>query len=171
TRSLAEDAVSAIEVEYEAMPSVVDVEEALKPNAPLAREELDTNLCYSVTRKGGDVDKAFAEADHICRMHIASPRLVAMAMEPRGIFASPDATGQELNLWVSSQGPHRARAEIAQALGFPEHRIRLIAPDIGGGFGSKGTIYREYVLACYFALQLRQPVKWIATRSEDFLTV
>ncbi len=171
TRAIAQDAVSAIDVEYEAMPSVVDVEKALEPNAPLAREELDTNICYTVTKKGGDVDKAFAEADHICRMHIASPRLVAMAMEPRGALASPDPMGQGLTVWLTTQSPHRARADLAVAVGFPEHKIRLIAPDIGGGFGSKGPLYREYVLACHLALKLGRPVKWIATRSEDFLTV
>ncbi len=171
TRAIAEDAVSAIEVEYESMPAVVDAVKALEPNAPLAREEVDTNVCYTTSKKGGDVDKAFAEAEHICRMHIASPRLVAMAMETRGALASPDPMGQGLTLWLSTQSPHRARADLAVAVGYPEHKIRLIAPDIGGGFGSKGPIYREYVLACHLALKLGRPVKWIATRSEDFLTV
>jgi len=156
TRAIAQDAVSAIDVEYEGLPSVVDVHKALEPSAPLAREELDTNICYTVTKKGGDVDKAFAEADHICRMHIASPRLVAMAMEPRGALASPDPMGQGLTVWLSTQSPHRARADLARAVGFPEHRIRLIAPDIGGGFGSKGPLYREYglcyVMLCYVML-------------------
>lgn len=170
TRALAEDAASAIHVEYESRPVVTDAEAALEPDAPIAREELDSNICYTVKKEGGDVDKAFAEADHVVRMHIKSPRQVAMSLEPRGILASPNPFGKELTVWLSTQGPHRARADLANALNFPEHRIRAIAPDIGGGFGSKGPIYREDVLACYLALRLGRPVKWIATRSEDFLT-
>jgi carbon-monoxide dehydrogenase large subunit len=170
SRAIARDAADAIRVEYEALPSVVDAEKALEPGAPLARQDLDSNICFTVTKKGGDVDKAFAGADHICRMHLASPRLVAMAIEPRGIVASPEPLGQGLTVWLSTQGPHRVRAELATVLGFPEHRIRVIAPNVGGAFGSKGALYREYVLACHLALELGRPVKWIATRSEDFVT-
>ena len=103
------------------------------------------------------------------RMHIASPRLVALAMEPRGIVAKPEPTG-DLTVWLSTQSPHRVRADLALALGFPEHRIRVIAPDVGGGFGSKGPLYREDVLVSHLALKLGRPVKWISTRSEDFVT-
>jgi len=170
TRAQAEDAANAVEVEYEPLPSVSNAEEALKPGAPLAREEIDSNICYTLTKTGGNVDKAFAQADHIFTMHIASPRQVALAMEPRGIVASPDPFGRTLSVWLSTQAPHRARAEIANVLGFPEHKIHLIAPDVGGGFGSKGPVYREDILACHLALQLRKPIKWVATRSEDFIT-
>ncbi|MBI2210116.1 MAG: xanthine dehydrogenase family protein molybdopterin-binding subunit, partial [Deltaproteobacteria bacterium] len=170
TRALANDGANAIHVEYEPLPTVTDAEKALEPGAPLAREELDSNVCFTATRKSGDVEKAFAEADHICRMHIASPRLVAMALEPRRAVARPEPTG-DLTLWLSTQAPHRARADLATALGFPEHRIRVIAPDVGGGFGSKGPLYREYILIAYLALKLGRPVKWIASRSEDFVGV
>ena len=170
TRAQAEDAANAVEVEYESLPSISNAEEALRPGAPLAREEIDSNVCYTLVKNGGNVDKAFAAADHIFTMHIASPRQVALAMEPRGIVASPDPFGKNLSVWLSTQGPHRARAEIASVLGFPEHKIHLIAPDVGGGFGSKGPVYREDIVACHAALQLRKPIKWVATRSEDFLT-
>src|SRR6478672_2871202 len=170
TRAQAEDAANAVEVEYEPLPSVSNAEDALKPGAPLAREEIDSNICYTLTKNGGNVEKAFAGADHIFTMHIASPRQVALAMEPRGIVASADPFGKTLSVWLSTQGPHRARAEIANTLGFPENKIHLIAPDVGGGFGSKGPVYREDIVACYLALQLRKPIKWVATRSEDFLT-
>jgi carbon-monoxide dehydrogenase large subunit len=169
SRSLANDAISAIDVEYEALPAIVDAETALEPGAPLAQEELDSNLCYVASKKGGDVDKAFAQADHIVRMRIASPRLVAMAMEPRAIVAKPEPTG-DLTVWLSTQSPHRVRTELAAGIGFPEHRIRIIAPDVGGGFGSKGLLYQEDALACHLALKLNRPVKWISTRSEDFVT-
>jgi aerobic carbon-monoxide dehydrogenase large subunit len=170
SRAIAQDACSAIDVEYEPLPSVQNAEEALKPGAPLAREELDSNICYIATKKGGDVDKAFAQADHIVRMHIASPRQVALAMEPRGVVASPDPLGRILTVWLSTQGPHRVRADLAGTLGIPENKIHLIAPDVGGGFGSKGPLYREYVLASHLALNLRKPIKWIATRSDDIVT-
>jgi carbon-monoxide dehydrogenase large subunit len=170
SRALAQDAANAIEVEYEPLPSIVDAEKALEPGAPLAREELDSNICYSAIKKGGDVEKAFADADHIVRMHIASPRLVAMAIEPRGAVAKPEPSG-DLTVWLTTQSPHRARADLSIALGFPEHKIRVIAPDVGGGFGSKGPLYREYALTCHMALKLGRPVKWTATRSDDFVTV
>jgi carbon-monoxide dehydrogenase large subunit len=170
SRALAQDAANAIEVEYEPLPSIVDAEKALEPGAPLAREELDSNICYSAIKKGGDVEKAFADADHIVRMHIASPRLVAMAIEPRGAVAKPEPAG-DLTVWLTTQSPHRARADLSIALGFPEHKIRVIAPDVGGGFGSKGPLYREYALTCHMALKLGRPVKWTATRSDDFVTV
>src|SRR5207302_271277 len=149
--------------------AVVTAEKALEPGAPLAREELESNVCSIATKKGGDVDKAFVEAEHIVRMRIASPRLVAMAMEPRGIVAKPEPAG-DLTVWLSTQSPHRVRADLATAICFPEHRIRVIAPDVGGGFGSKGPLYREEALACHLALQLGRPIKWIATRREDFLS-
>jgi carbon-monoxide dehydrogenase large subunit len=169
SRALAQDAASAIAVEYAALPSVVNAEKALEPGAPLAREELDSNICYRTTKQGGDVDKAFAEAEHIVRLRLASPRLVALTMEPRGILAKPEPTG-DLTVWLSTQSPHLVRADLATAIGFPEHRIRVIAPDVGGGFGSKATLYQDEALACHLALQLGRPIKWIATRSEDFLT-
>jgi aerobic carbon-monoxide dehydrogenase large subunit len=170
SRAIAQDACNAIEVEYQALPSIQNAEDALKPGAPLAREELDSNICYTAVKKGGDVDKAFAQAEHIVRMHIVSPRQVALAIEPRGVAANPDPMGKSLTVWLSTQGPHRARADLAGTIGIPENKIRLIAPDVGGGFGSKGPLYREDVLTCYMALKLRRPVKWIATRSDDFVT-
>src|SRR5262245_54560096 len=132
SRSLAHDAASAIDVEYEALPAVVNAEKALEPGAALAREELESNICYVARKTGGDVEKAFNEAEHIVRMRIASPRLVALAMEPRGVVAKPEPTG-DLTVWLSTQSPHRVRTELAAAIGFPEHRIRVIAPDVGGG--------------------------------------
>ena len=170
SRALAEDAAAAIGVEYDPLPVVTDAEAALEAGSLLAHEELDTNHCYTMKKENGDVDKAFAEADHISRLHMKSPRLVAMSMEARGVLADPDPIRNELTVWLSTQGPHRSRMEIANSLGFPENRIRVIAPDVGGGFGSKGCVYREDILVCHLARKLGRPVKWMATRSEDFLT-
>jgi carbon-monoxide dehydrogenase large subunit len=152
SRAIAQDGCNAIDVDYEPLPSVQNAEEALKPGAPLAREEFDSNISFIATKKGGDVEKAFAEAEHIVRMRIASPRLVALAMEPRGIAASPDPMGQILTVWLSTQRPHGARADISSIIGIPENKIHLIVPDVGGGFGSKGPVYAEYPLVCYLAL-------------------
>ena len=169
SRALAQDAADAITVNYATLPAVVTTAQALAPGAPLAREELDSNVCYRVTKHGGDVDQAFAAADHIVRLRLASPRLVAMALEPRGVLAKPEPTG-DLTVWLSTQSPHRARADLATAIGVPEHRLRVIAPDVGGGFGSKGPLYREEALACHLALRVGRPIKWVATRGEEFLS-
>src|SRR4026209_807515 len=100
TSAQAEDAANAVEVEYEPLPSIANAEEALKTGAPLAREEIDSNICYTLTKNGGNVDKSLAAADHIFTMHIASPRQVALAMEPRGIVASANAFGKTLSVWL-----------------------------------------------------------------------
>ena len=170
TRAIGEDAIAAVKVEYETLPSVAGAEAALEEDAPLLRDELESNLANTVTRQNGDVDAAFAGADHICHQYIVSPRLVAMAMEPRGIVALPEPGNQGLTVWLSTQNPHGARSALASALGLAENSLRVIAPDVGGGFGSKGRVYPEDYLVAYLAHTLGKPVKWVATRSEDFVT-
>ena len=170
SRYAAQDAAALVEVEYEPLPSVASAEAALEPGAPLARDELQSNICYTLRREGGDVEQAFQRADHIVKLRVSSPRLAAVAMEPRGVLAVPEPFGQGLTVWLSCQSPFRVRADLAVTLGFPENRIRVIAPDVGGGFGSKGCLYREDALAAHLALRLGQPIKWVATRSEDLMT-
>ncbi|MBV9120721.1 MAG: xanthine dehydrogenase family protein, partial [Chloroflexi bacterium] len=170
TAQAAYDAIEAIEVEYEPLPSVADVEAALASDAPRVRDELADNICYTVSRSGGDLERAFAEADHIAELRIASPRLAAVALETRGALAVPDPIGDGFTLWLTTQAPHRTRGDLAASLRFPEQNIRIIAPDVGGGFGSKGALYREYVLVCHLALRLGRPIKWISTRSEDLIS-
>ncbi len=128
TRALAQDAASAIEVEYEALPSVSNAEDALKPGAPRAREELDSNVCYTMTKNGGNVDKAFAEADHVFTMHIASPRQVALAMEPRGI--GPRRNRQCPRLSRKQDSSHRSRRRRRlrqQGASLPRGYCRLLS--------------------------------------------
>jgi carbon-monoxide dehydrogenase large subunit len=170
SRYAAEDAAALIEVEYEPLESVVDVEEALSADVPRARDDLASNVCYTLRRQGGDLERAFAEAEHVTSVKIVCHRLAPVAMEPRGVAAQPQPMGQDVTVWLSTQAPNRARADLAAALGFPEHRIRVIAPDVGGGFGSKGPVYREDVVIAHLALQLGRPVRWVATRSEDLAT-
>jgi carbon-monoxide dehydrogenase large subunit len=170
TAAQAQDAAALVEVEYDPQPSVAEPEEALKPGAPKVFDELDDNVCYSVTKGSGEVDKAIAEADKVVKLRIDSPRLVALALEPRCVLVVPESLGQGLTVYSSTQSPHGDRQALAQALRYPENQIRVIAPDVGGGFGSKSGAYREYILAAHLALKLNRPVKYVATRSEDIMT-
>jgi aerobic carbon-monoxide dehydrogenase large subunit len=167
---VARDAADLIEVDYEPESGVISAEEALAEGAPRVHPELENNLCYVLKREGGDIDRAFQEADKVARFKVVNQRVAPIALEPRGVVAVPEGLSDSLTVWISSQSPHGARVDLAQALRFPENQIRVIAPDVGGGFGAKGVVYREYVVACYLALKLGRPVKWVATRSEDVQT-
>ncbi|MER3397429.1 MAG: carbon monoxide dehydrogenase [Chloroflexota bacterium] len=170
TPALARDALELIDAEYEAGSAVVDPEEALKPGAPLVHPEFGTNVAYTFGQEGGDVEGAFARADRVVRLKIAHSRIAAVAMEPRGALAAYDPATGELTVWVSTQSVYNVRNALAAVLGIPDHRIRVIAPDVGGGFGSKGCAYREEVLTAHLARTLGRPVRWVATRSEDLLS-
>ena len=114
--------------------------------------------------------KGMSAAAHVARVRVASPRIAGVAMEPRAVLAAFDPSTEELTLWVSCQAPFRIRAEVARLLGLAEARVRVIAPDVGGGFGVKSGPYREEVLLAWLAMKLGRPVKWIATRGEDQIT-
>jgi carbon-monoxide dehydrogenase large subunit len=118
----------------------------------------------------GDADQAFAIADHVVRADIQHPRLAPSPVEPRAIAANFDAAADMLTIWLSTQTPHRARSELARILGLDEAKLRVIAPDVGGAFGMKASLYPEDVLVAWAALSLRRAVRWTATRSEDFLS-
>jgi carbon-monoxide dehydrogenase large subunit len=163
--SVARDAADLIEVVYEPLPSVASAEAALEADAPLVHRELESNLCYRLQREGGDVDRAFAEADTVVRLRVDNPRVAPVPMEPRGIVVVPESGG--LTAWVSTQAPHGARFDLANAVGLAHEKMRVVAPDVGGGFGAKSGASPEYVLACYLALEHKRPVKWVASRSED----
>jgi carbon-monoxide dehydrogenase large subunit len=167
---LARDALDLIEVEYEPLPAVSDPELALRPGAPLAHPELGTNLAFTLPTKGGDVDGAFARAAHIAKVRVEHNRLSGVPMEPRGVVARYDPGSEELTVWLTTQTPFAARADLASVLDFPEQKLRLIAPDVGGGFGVKGPLYREEVVAARLACQLGRPIRWMSTRHEDLLT-
>ena len=166
----ARDAADMIEVEYEPLPPVVDPEAALAPDAPAIFPEFGTNRSFTQVWRHGDPAAAFASADRVVKLRVVQQRLAPVAMEPRAILASFDPVTEELTIWSSTQAPFRIRADIATALGLSESKVRAIAPEVGGGFGSKTAPYREDVLVAYLAVRLGCPVKWIATRSEDLLT-
>ena len=168
--ALARDAADLIEVEYEPLPAVSDPERALAAGAPLVHPELGTNQAFSVPMKGRDVEAALARADHVVSVRVEHNRLAGAPMEPRGVTARHDRGTGELTVWLTTQNPFLARADLAAILGFPEEKLRVIAPDVGGGFGVKGPVYREEIIAAVLACRLGRPVHWMSSRSEDLLT-
>lgn len=167
-RYAARDAAEAVEVQYEPLPAVVDPEQALAEGAPKLYDEFPSNLAFhSEVGSQESWDQARADADVVVSQRIVNQRLSAMAMEPRAVTA--DYQAGTLTVWASTQMPHVLRQKLAEYLGLRENQVRVIAGDVGGGFGVKADIYAEDVLVPYFALRLRQPVKWFEDRREDFL--
>ncbi|HUP32917.1 MAG TPA: xanthine dehydrogenase family protein molybdopterin-binding subunit, partial [Gaiellaceae bacterium] len=168
TRSIAKDAAELVEVEYEPFPAVADVAKALDPGAPLVHDEFGTNECYVWKLEAGEVERAFGEAPVTISRRYRQQRLIPVAMEPRGVLAQETPGTGELTLWSSTQIPHILRLTLAGVIGVPEARLRVIAPDVGGGFGSKLDVYAEEALCLALARRLKRPVKWIEERSEGF---
>ncbi len=165
-RAQAEDAARAIEIEFDPLPVVASAEAAIASDAPKLHDELDSNVCYDIQLRSGDVDGAFKQAATVVKVKASHERIAASALEPRCLLAEPDGSGG-LTLWISSQAPFRVRDTLMSVLGLSKDRIRVLAPDVGGGFGAKATVYREDVVLCALAMRLGQPIKWVATRMED----
>jgi len=168
SRALAKDAAELIEVEYEPLPSVADVEKALEDGAPLVHSELGTNECYVWKLETDDVQAAIDAADVVVTRRYFQPRLIPNAIEPRGVLAQVGPT-DEVTLWSATQVPHILRFALQLVLGIPESKIRVIAPDVGGGFGSKLNVYAEEALAVALAKRLGRPVKWTEERAENYV--
>jgi aerobic carbon-monoxide dehydrogenase large subunit len=168
-RYLAQDAADLIEVDYEPLPAVADPEKALAPGASAVHPEWPDNTAFTFHQDGGDVDKAFAEADVVVKQRITSQRLIPMAMETRGVVAEWHGADRQLNLYTSTQIPHLVRTLVAGMLGLDENRVRVITPEVGGGFGSKLNVYAEEALMGFVAQRIQKPVKWIESRRENFL--
>ena len=135
TRALAKDAAELVEVDYEPLPAVTDVGAALDEGAPRVHDEFDSNECYVWKLEAGEVDKLFAEADVTVSERYYQNRLVPNAMEPRGVLVQPAPAQGEYTLWSATQVPHILRVLLSMTLGIPESKLRVIAPDVGGGFG------------------------------------
>jgi aerobic carbon-monoxide dehydrogenase large subunit len=165
----AADAADAVEVRYETLSAVATVEAALTPGAARVFDEWPDNVAGPSTGSVGDVTRGFAQAHAIVEGRLSVPRVAAMPIEPRGIVAQPDAPDGRLTVWTSTQVPFAVRAAIAAALGLAEEQVRVIAPDVGGGFGAKGHVYPEDVLIAAVARRLGRSVKWIELRREHFL--
>ena len=170
TEEIAEQAAALIEIDYEPLPPIADPERGLEPGAALAHAELGTNQAFSWPLKGGDVDGAFGRAAHVVKVRLDHNRLAGAPMEPRAVLARYDAGSDELTVWLTTQNPFLSRADLAAVLGFPEQKLRVIAPDVGGGFGVKGPLYREEIVAAKLALEIGRPIRWVSTRTEDLLT-
>ncbi|HKP86639.1 MAG TPA: xanthine dehydrogenase family protein molybdopterin-binding subunit [Blastocatellia bacterium] len=162
----ARDAIDLIMVDYEELPVAVDVEEAAK-GGPLVYEEYGDNIAYKLTAGEGDIDAALQASDHVIKQRIVHQRLAPIAMEPRGVLARYLPGEQELTLWSSTQIPHLLRTQVALMIGVPENKLRVITPEVGGGFGSKLNVYAEEALLGWISMQLAKPVKWIESRREN----
>jgi len=169
TRAVAEDACERVEVAYEPLPAVLDVEAALRPGAPRIHEELEDNRILHAAFQGGDVEAAFREADHVFRETFHFGRHTGVTIEPRSLLAQFEPATRSLSVWVSTQVPHMMQAVLSAILGLEEHRIRVIAPDVGGSFGIKIHVYQDDMAACLLAVLTGRPVKWVADRRESFL--
>src|SRR5512139_3233127 len=172
TYSQAKDAAELVEVDYEVLPAAVEVRDAVKAGAPAVHAEALDNKCY-VWGHGDKaaVDKAFAGAHHVTKLEFANNRLIPNAIEPRAANASYSRADDSYTLYVANQNPHVERLLMtAFVLGLPEHKVRVVAPDVGGGFGSKIFLYAEDVVLTWASKQVNRPIKWTAERSESFLT-
>ncbi len=172
-RASALDALAAIEVEYEPLPAVLDMEAALADGAAPVHAELATNRAYTwvfdsaQAGTGGDVDAALADAEVVIRRRYRQQRLIPALMEPRSMVVEPSGDGY--TIWSSTQIPHVLRFFAALNLGIPEHKLRVIAPDVGGGFGGKLQVVPEEYIALMAAMRLRRPVKYTESRSESLM--
>ncbi|MGC9419936.1 MAG: xanthine dehydrogenase family protein molybdopterin-binding subunit [Rhodovulum sp.] len=170
----ARDAAEAVEVDIEELEPVLDMKAALSDGAPKVHDDLTSNLCYDwgfVEENREAVNKAFDEAAHVTTLELVNQRLVPNAMEPRVAIGDFDPGTEDSTLYTTSQNPHVIRLLMgAFVLGIPEHKLRVVAPDVGGGFGSKIFHYAEEAFCTFAAKQLKRPVKWTCQRSESFIT-
>jgi carbon-monoxide dehydrogenase large subunit len=169
-RYAARDAADLVEVDYQPLTAVVDPEKAIANNATVIHEQYKDNVAYRWVLEGGDLKKAFDEAHKIVRQRMVNQRLIPVAMEPRGVLADYKPGEQKLTVWSATQIPHLLRTQVAAMLKTPEHSVHVIAPEVGGGFGSKLNVYPEEALVGYAAMKIGKPVKWIESRRENFLT-
>jgi len=162
----ARDAVDLIEVDYEDLPAVVDVE-AAAIGGTVIHESFGDNIAYRLTSGEGDVEAALQQADRVVTQKMVHQRLAPIAMEPRGVLARYFPGEEELTIWSSTQIPHLLRTQLALMIGIPENKLRVITPEVGGGFGSKLNVYAEEALLGWISIQLGKPVKWIESRREN----
>jgi carbon-monoxide dehydrogenase large subunit len=170
-RYTARDARDLIEVDYEPLPAAIDVEKAMQPDAPLLYEEFGTNVGFSMHPPTDEIDKVFtqtqADGGIIVKTRLVNQRLAPVSMETRGVVAEYRKASKNLTVWSSSQIPHLLRNILAALVGLPQHQVRVIVPEVGGGFGCKLNIYPEEMVAAFASMKTGHAVKWIEDRSEN----
>ncbi|MFM2445007.1 MAG: hypothetical protein RJB09_2193, partial [Pseudomonadota bacterium] len=169
TRAIAEDAGALVNIDYDLLPAVTDIRAGLAPGSPQARLEHPDNCLARWTIGYGDTDAAFGAAAHRIGACFDLHKGGAHSMEGRGLVARPDALDDVLTVWDSTQMPHRVKRVLVATLGLTENQVRVIAPDVGGGFGPKGPVYAEEVAVCAAARLLNRPLKWVEDRYEHFV--
>ena len=172
TAYIAYDALDLIEVEYEPLPAIIDAKKTTEAGAPLVHDNLPNNISYTwALGNKEETLQALAEADHVVELELINQRLIPNAMEPRACLAQWSAPMEEMTLWTTSQNPHPIRLLLsAFTLGIPENKLRVISPDVGGGFGSKIFHYPEEIITPWVSRAINRPVKWVSTRSEAMMT-
>ncbi|MCH8868412.1 MAG: xanthine dehydrogenase family protein molybdopterin-binding subunit, partial [Chloroflexi bacterium] len=166
---IAADAVELVDVDYEELPVVVNAELAMQEGQPQLHEEAPNNKCFEWEVAGGDVAQAAAEAEVTINQRIVNQRLIPNSMEGRAVIADYNPGTNHVTLWTSSQIPHLVKLLIALTTGHPEHQIRVITPDVGGGFGCKIGMYAEELITFAITKELGRPVKWIEERQENYM--
>ena len=166
-RYLAEDALEKIEIEYEPLQAINNAEKSLEADAPRLYESWDSNELIQYNFKIGDVEDALANSDYVIKERIERHRYAAAPLETRGYVASYDLFSKVLTYYASTQTPHILRTLISESLELSEDRIRVVAPNVGGGFGQKIPLYQEEPLVAYLSMKTGRPVKWLETRSEN----
>src|SRR2546425_1827970 len=166
---VARDAVELITVDYEPLVPVLDPDAAARDDAPVIHEAMGTNVAMRLHQRAGDLEGAFAQADHVVRQREVVQRIVPAPLETRGVLAQYQPQEALLTVWNATQAPHRVKHFLVHLLQRPEQTVRVVAPDVGGSFGVKDCLFPEDVLIPYLAMRLRRPVKWIEERRENML--
>ena len=170
-RYTARDAKDLIEVDYEPLPAAIDLEKAMQPDAPILYEEFGTNVAFGMHPPTDEIDKVFEETlangGVVVKQRMVNQRVAPVPMETRGVVAEYRKSDKTLTVWSSSQIPHLLRNILAALVGLPQHQVRVIVPEVGGGFGCKLNIYPEEMVAAFATMKLGHPVKWIEDRSEN----
>jgi len=168
TEATARDAAELVDVDYEVLPAVTDQDAAMRADAPLLHDDVPGNVAFTWELSGGD-QSVFDTAEVRVPLRLVNQRLVSNFMETRGVLAQWNAATRELMVWTSTQIPHLVRLELARVLGVSENMLRVIAPEVGGGFGAKQNFYPEEMILSVLSMRLNRPVKWIEARSEHYV--
>jgi aerobic carbon-monoxide dehydrogenase large subunit len=169
SREHAKDAIEAADVDYEPLGAVLGIEAALADGAPLIHDQFSDNEAYTWSLENGDVEKVFSEAPVVVKERYLHPRLIPNAIEPRGVVVQSEPATGDVTLYSATQIPHVLRTTLSLTLGVPEQKLRVVAPAVGGGFGSKLNVYAEEAICVAVARKLDRPVKWIEERSENYV--